>query len=73
MAMTRRFNGATTKESWKTWLLMRRADARGLAASMGPRRRSRGRRVTLVPSDDWPDRFNGATTKESWKTIADCR
>ena len=59
--------GATTKESWKTIV-----DAvecpRKVAASMGPRRRSRGKHGSRMGRTRGHTSFNGATTKESWKT-----
>ena len=85
------FNGATTKESWKTKTCglipvchtvlqwghdegvvendgyCRRRFAMGVA-SMGPRRRSRGKRRLLRRRFAMACCFNGATTKESWKT-----
>jgi len=40
---------------------------RGFSASMGPRRRRRGRRRLRAAAVPDPGRFNGATTKASWK------
>jgi len=85
-----RFNGATTKASWKAtattagtlWSPMLQwghdegvveggADGRGgrhqAQASMGPRRRRRGRRFERCRCRRRQLRFNGATTKASWK------
>src|SRR5208282_270409 len=42
------FNGATTKESWKARDRVEML-AKALAASMGPRQRSRGRRLLRRP------------------------
>ena len=58
------FNGATTKESWKA--ADRASRLPGAIASMGPRRRSRGRPRSDGRFEPEPG-FNGATTKESWK------
>ena len=62
-----RFNGATTKESWKADRGDRVASAI-VSASMGPRRRCRGRRgMTAASARASASGFNGATTKVSWK------
>ena len=61
-----RFNGATTKESWKATAGL--YITHGLiVASMGPRRRSRGRQSKPTCGRRGQSGFNGATTKESWK------
>ena len=66
------FNGATTKASWKA-VAQSAVDDVPCVASMGPRRRRRGRqeRPSSVKST-WPS-FNGATTKASWKATARAR
>ena len=60
------FNGATTKVSWKGFP----GDAHGLLsvpASMGPRRRCRGRADAGQDFHSGRDRFNWAATKVSGK------
>ena len=62
---TSSFNGATTKASWKGRPL-RVARIKRSDASMGPRRRRRGRLEAASTADSLRS-FNGATTKASWK------
>ena len=62
-----RFNGATTKVSWKADLSAR-VIGDDVEASMGPRRRCRGRRTDRgLALASVVACFNGATTKVSWK------
>ena len=65
------FNGATTMVSWKAQYDAGYVDGIRVA-SMGPRRRCRGRRLVLRPNFAVGDpRFNGATTMVSWKAHAE--
>ncbi len=62
------FNWATTKESWKGRPAAKESiPSTHPAASIGPRRRSRGRRLLMMTYMPVVTSFNWATTKESWK------
>ncbi len=62
----RGFNGATSSSTWKG---MRSGSRRHLAslASMGPRRRRRGRHRAPRPASTPTRGFNGATSSSTWK------
>ncbi len=62
-----RFNGATSSSTWKG-VSTREVILRLVRASMGPRRRRRGRRAGRSrPRRSGLRRFNGATSSSTWK------
>ena len=63
----RRFNSATTCESWRTHR-QPRGPGEADRASIRPRPVSRGERLSPTPAPAPSEGFNSATTCESWRT-----
>ena len=60
------FNGATTRRSWKTWIVRR--PPRMVTAFNGATTRRSWKTTTFSAADTRTTSFNGATTRRSWKT-----